>query len=81
MFFTDETRVLTDLRRAINAAYRQDEDRVVAERLCQATLSQESLQRIKDTAKALVVAVLAERTNRKGLNAFLRQYDLKRVSP
>lgn len=64
------------LRDAITAAYRQDETDCLNALLPQATLQNDALQRINQTAHQLVIGTRKHRKKRGGLDAFLHQYDL-----
>lgn len=67
---------LPGLRANINEAYRMDETRCVHQRIKQAELPKEALDRIEQTARELVIAVRKKRKTTSGLDAFLYEYDL-----
>lgn len=64
------------LRAAITRAYHEDENVCVERLVEQATLPQDSLQRITETARQLVQKVRDKRLSGGGLDAFLYEYDL-----
>lgn len=76
MIFIQATPKISPLREAILKAYRMDENTCVEERIEQASLTPEMLQRIDKTARELVIKVRKERANKSGLDAFLNEYDL-----
>ena len=66
----------TDLRQAVRAAYRMDEDACVAERLAQAQMPSDAVDRIEERARNLVRRVRAERVKSSGIDAFMHEYEL-----
>ncbi len=64
------------LRKILNTTYRLDETHCVEQLLSAATLSSETLARITQRAKELVIGVRKRRLNQDGIDAFLSQYDL-----
>lgn len=67
---------LSGERLAVNQAYRQDEKTVVTSLLSEASLDEQSLSQISQTASDLVMHVRAERLKSSGIDAFLHQYSL-----
>lgn len=65
-----------ELRAAITAAYRRDENECVETLLEQIDFSSQQLSRIDATARTLVKEVRQKRLNKGGLDALLYQYDL-----
>lgn len=61
---------------AINALYLSDETELVKDLLQRATLTDDARLRIRDRAHGLVEAVRKNRSNKGGLDAFLKKYDL-----
>ena len=76
MIFEQNLPSLGALRLAISTAYSMDETQCVESLLEAATLPNDSLDKISLTARALVLGVRQQRMASKGLDAFLRQYDL-----
>jgi len=80
MLFTDpvydDLTKTTDLREAVRAAYRMDEEACVAERLSQAQMSAEAADRVEERARGLVRRVRADRVRSSGIDAFMHEYEL-----
>ncbi|CAN5334620.1 bifunctional proline dehydrogenase/L-glutamate gamma-semialdehyde dehydrogenase PutA [soil metagenome] len=76
MIFNKPLPALNPLRAAIAAAYRMEETRCVENLLSHAALSQNSLQRVEETARKLVAGVRETRLGKGGLDSFMYQYDL-----
>ncbi len=76
MIFEHDLIPLDPLRLAVCAAYWMDETACVESLLNAAALPIETLEKITTIAKELVFGVRKERMAGKGLDAFLRQYDL-----
>lgn len=80
MLFTDsDFRDLTSTsqeRRAVRAAYRMDEEACLAERLKQASLPAEAIDRIEERARNLVRRVREDRVKSSGIDAFMHEYEL-----
>lgn len=76
MLFPNPLPEQNQLRAAITRAYHEDEDVCVERLVEQATLPQDSLRRINDTARQLVQKVRDKRLSGGGLDAFLYEYDL-----
>ncbi len=74
--FSDELLPLTPLRKAINAAYHQDEAACLEVLLKAAELPEMLLEKIRHAAERLVISVREQRLGKGGLDAFLYQYDL-----
>ncbi len=66
----------TPLRAALVAHYRDDETAAVERTLAIADLPAETLDRIAERARALVVEVRRQRLGKGGLDAFLHEYAL-----
>ena len=64
------------LRRAITEHFRADEATCLQPLLEEARFSPDASQRIRQTAKKLVLAVRQSRKNQGGMDAFMDQYDL-----
>lgn len=64
------------LRSAISALYREDEEQCVNDLLLQASMPEDALNRVHKLARRLVEQVRAKRIGKGGLDAFLYQYDL-----
>lgn len=76
MIFPEASKQNSSTRDTLNAAYRMNEADCVKHLISQLNFSQESLARISQTAKKLVIAVRANRLGKGGLDAFMTQYDL-----
>ncbi|MDP6573895.1 MAG: bifunctional proline dehydrogenase/L-glutamate gamma-semialdehyde dehydrogenase PutA [Rhodospirillales bacterium] len=76
MNLVDEIREPDSTRRAIEAAYRQDETAAIEALLPAATFEAEALGRIAESAGRLVAHVRQERLGSGGLDAFLHEYQL-----
>lgn len=76
MIFEQKLPALDPLRLAVCKAYWMDETQCVESLLAAAALPDDSLAKITDMARELVLGVRKERMAGKGLDAFLRQYDL-----
>jgi RHH-type proline utilization regulon transcriptional repressor/proline dehydrogenase/delta 1-pyrroline-5-carboxylate dehydrogenase len=66
----------TPLRAALRRAYRADETEIVDQRLAEADLPPETLDRIAARARELVQKVRDARLGQGGLDAFLHEYEL-----
>ena len=66
----------TPLRATLRRAYRADETEIVDQRLAEADLPSETLDRIAARARDLVQKVRAARLGQGGLDAFLHEYEL-----
>ncbi len=64
------------LKAAITAAYRSDETARVEALLKEVNFSQDSLERIANTARNLVIKVRESRFKKGGMDAFMDEYDL-----
>src|SRR5687767_1151983 len=64
------------LRTAITAAYRMDETHAINTLIPEATLPEEALQRVFNTAHQLVEQTRKARKKQGSLDAFLQEYDL-----
>jgi len=76
MIFEQALPALDPLRLAVCKAYWMDETQCVESLLTAAALPEDRLIKITDIARELVLGVRKERMAGKGLDAFLRQYDL-----
>src|SRR5215813_8108066 len=63
-------------RRRLGEHYRAEESEVVDEILVAAELPSQSLDRIAETARRLVIEVRKERVGKGGIDAFLHEYSL-----
>lgn len=66
----------TNLFKAIQEAYRMDENLCLEPLLKEAKLSSDSMQNVESRARSLVESVRRDRLTKGGLDAFLHQYDL-----
>jgi RHH-type proline utilization regulon transcriptional repressor/proline dehydrogenase/delta 1-pyrroline-5-carboxylate dehydrogenase len=76
MIFRDNAPAAPVWRSHLQAAYRADEDALVAGLLGKARLPDDARERITATARSLVEAVRANRSTRSGIDAFMNTYDL-----
>ncbi len=76
LIFSTEPRSGDPLRRAIDEAYVADEAVTVAQRINQAQLDTPTRTRIFERARTLVQALRDDPASRRGLDAFLQEYDL-----
>ncbi|MFQ5954034.1 MAG: bifunctional proline dehydrogenase/L-glutamate gamma-semialdehyde dehydrogenase PutA [Kiloniellales bacterium] len=76
MLFETELPEPTPYRAAVRAAYRMDETACVEQRLAEAALAPEAIERIEATARRLVARVRRERVRAGGIDAFLHEYEL-----
>jgi len=67
---------MSDLRAAVRAAYRMDEEACLKERLHQAQLDAPARDRIEERARQLVVEVRKDRVKSSGIDAFMHEYEL-----
>ncbi|TWF58544.1 trifunctional transcriptional regulator/proline dehydrogenase/L-glutamate gamma-semialdehyde dehydrogenase [Neorhizobium alkalisoli] len=73
--FAPPVRPQSDLRRAITAAYRRPEIECVAPLLAEATLSAEMVEKIRATARGLIVS-LRKKNKGSGVEALVQEYSL-----
>ncbi|HEX4861404.1 MAG TPA: proline dehydrogenase family protein, partial [Rhizomicrobium sp.] len=64
------------LRQAISAAYLADENKIAAERIAQARLSQAEAQASSELARRLVTRIRDEGNKRGSVDAFMQEYSL-----
>ena len=76
MIFSKPPPQRSELRNAINAAYRQDEDACVIKLLEQAQLSDEITCQVNARARELVLHMRNEQLSSTGVDALLNEYDL-----
>lgn len=76
MIFTKSPAKLSELRAAINVAYRQNEDECVAKLLPQAQLSDEIAQQVNIRAYKLAQHLRNKRSQSSGIDSLLHEYDL-----
>lgn len=76
MVMTQSQSAVSELRAAIEKAYRMDEDLCVEELLRYAELTPKQLESIDVRARELMENVRSERRKSKGLESFLYEYDL-----
>ncbi len=76
MLVTADLATATPLRQALRAVLSESEEAVVARLLEAASLPAESLDRIADEARRLVLAVRKQRLGHGGLDAFLHEFQL-----
>ena len=72
----DRHQSMSDLRAAVRAAYRMDEEACLQERLRQAQLDAPARDRIEERARQLVVEVRKDRVKSSGIDAFMHEYEL-----
>ncbi len=72
----DRHQSMSDLRAAVRAAYRMDEETCLKERLRQAQLDAPARDRIEERARQLVVEVRKDRVKSSGIDAFMHEYEL-----
>ena len=63
-------------RKAVRTAYRMDEEACLAERLKQASLPADAIDRIEERARNLVRRVREDRVKSSGIDAFMHEYEL-----
>ncbi|HEY2891021.1 MAG TPA: bifunctional proline dehydrogenase/L-glutamate gamma-semialdehyde dehydrogenase PutA, partial [Dongiaceae bacterium] len=76
LIFAQPLPAATPLRAALRKAYRADETDIVDQRLAEADLPPETVDRIAARARDLVQKVRSARLGQGGLDAFLHEYEL-----